>query len=735
MITENKVRINELIDKASLALIGLLLLFFPLIFTSQTTDIFALPKQAFLGGVTLTVLLLFGLKSLLNNKVVIRRNPFDLPVFLFTLAVLLSGIFAVNKADSFITFVPFLFAIFAYFVIVNTAKTKTGVLFLLSALILGGLITSVLALLAFLKIYPLPLAQTQTQTFTALGSLLDQALYLAFVLPLAAYLTYPFLAAYKSKHKKSNELETANPDSIGANPASNGAGADIVKLAGFGISTIIILVGLLVTIYELIYLQKPLLLPLETGFQTAFAAISQDANRVIQGFLFGSGFGNYGVVFSRFKQAAFNIDPTLWSFTFFRSSSYILELLATTGILGLLSFLFLIYKIVKERPVFVPLVLIIATGFILPFSFTIQALFFLLLGLFAAVQGLEEQHQHRFFDVELQLVALRRGIISLLPTDEETRTRQDALSRLLPGFIFVIITALVLGLGFVSTRYILSNIKFQNSLVAASQNNGQLTYAYQKEAIALFSFSAAYYRLFAQTNLSLANSLASSIKPGSTPSQDTTQTIYTLIQQAINAARQATTIAPQSAVDWQNLSSIYRSLIGFGQNADSFAILSAQQAVALDPNNPQEYINLGGIYYQLSQWDKAEQQFQQAVSLKPDFPNAYYNLGHSLMQKGDLKGALAQFETVKALVVNDPANTAKITGEIKELQAKIGAEAQNAGPTDNTIKTENPLNINAPSPTLPPQDPPVKIPAPQVSPTATPTPTPASNAAEATATP
>jgi len=712
MINENKVKINELIDKASLALIGLLLLFFPLVFAFQTTDIFTLPKQAFLGGTALAVLLLFGLKSLLNNKVVIRRNPFDLPVFLFTLAALLSSIFAVNKTDSFITFVPFLFTIFAYFVIVNTAKTKTGVLFLLSALILGALTNSVFSILSFLKVYALPIAATHVQTFTTFGALIDQALYLAFILPLAAYLAYPFLAAYKSKHKESNELETASK-------------SDFAKLAGFGLSTIIILVGLLVTIYELVYLQKPLLLPLETGFQTAFAAISQDTGRVIQGFLFGSGLGNYSIVFSKFKQAAFNTDPTLWTYTFFRSSTYILELLATTGIIGLLSFLFLIYKIVKERPVFVPLILIIAAGFVLPFSFVTQALFFLLLALFVAVQGLEEQHQHRFFDVELQLVALRRGIFSLLPTEEETKIKQDGLSRLLPGFIFLVVAAFVLGLGFLSTRYILSNIKFQNSLVAASQNNGQLTYSSQQEAIALFGFSEAYYRIFAQTNLSLANSLASATPQGSTPSATTTQTVYTLIQQAINSGRTATTIAPQNATDWQNLSSIYRSLIGFGQNADSFAVLSAQQAVTLDPNNPQEYINLGGIYYQLSDWDKAEQQFQQAVTLKPDYPNAYYNLGHALIQKGDLKGALVQLETVKTLVAKDPTNTAKINTEIKDLQAKIGTQAQNTNPTNNTT-TQNPLNVNAPSPTLPPQNPPVKIPAPQVSPTISPTPSPSS---------
>lgn len=716
MIAENKVKINELIDKASLALIGLLLLFFPLVFTSQTTDVFTLPKQVLLGSAALAVLLLFGLKNLLNNKVVIRRNPFDLPVFLFTLAVLLSSVFAVNKADSFITFVPFLFAIFAYFVIVNTAKTKTGVLFLLSALILGALTNSVLSILSFLKIYALPLAATHVQTFTTFGALIDQALYLAFILPLVAYLAYPFVMAYTKGRRQSNELETANPKS------------DFVKLAGFGLSTIIILVGLLVTIYELVSLQRPLLLPLETGFQTAFAAISQDAGRVIQGFLFGSGVGNYGVVFSKFKQATFNMDATLWSYTFFRSSTYILELLATTGILGLLSFLFLIYKIVKERPVFVPLILIIAAGFVLPFSFVIQALFFLLLALFVAVQGQEEQQQHRFFDVELQLVALKKGIFSLLPAEEESKVKQDGLSRLLPGFIFVIVAAFVLGLGFLSGSYILSNIKFQNSLVAASQNNGQLTYSNQKEAIALFGFSEAYYRIFAQTNLSLANSLASSTPQGSSPSATTTQTVYTLIQQAINSGRQATTIAPQNATDWQNLSSIYRSLIGFGQNADSFAILSAQQAVTLDPNNPQEYINLGGIYYQLSQWDKAEQQFQQAVTLKPDFPNAYYNLGHTLIQKGDLKGALAQFQTVKTLVASDPTNTAKITGEITDLQAKIGAQA-NTNPTDNAAKTQNPLNVNTSSPTLPAQNPPVKIPGPSVlpipssSPASTPKPT------------
>ena len=307
-----------------------------------------------------------------------------------------------------------------------------------------------------------------------------------------------------------------------------------------------------------------------------------------------------------------------------------------------------------------------------------------------------------------------------MPTDEEGKTKQDEASRLLPVVIFVIIVIAVLGFGYLSGSYLISNLDFQKSLVAASQNNGSQTYTDQKNAIQEFGSSDAYYRIFSQTNLSLANSLASSVPSGSTPSAQTTQTVYTLIQQSINSARQATTISPQTAVDWQNLSTIYRSLIGFGQNADSFAILAAQQAITLDPNNPQEYINLGGIYYQLNQWTKAQDQFQLAINLKPDYANAYYNLGHTLIQEGDLKGALTQLQTVKTLVANDPTNLSKINQEIASLQAQINQQANPSAANPSATQQQTQLNVSSPSATLPVLEKPIKIPAPQISPTPVP---------------
>lgn len=455
-----------------------------------------------------------------------------------------------------------------------------------------------------------------------------------------------------------------------------------------------------------------ILLPITTGFQTAFAAISQDSGRILQGLLFGNGFGEYLLAFTKFKQATINTNPILWGVSFMRSSTFVLELLATTGILGFFSFLFLCLKVVKERPLFVPLIIALATAFILPLSFyTLTAMFFLI-AIYATLRGLTDNQKYP--DIELELVALKKGFIAFSPESE----REKGYGKILAYSVFGVILVLVLTLGYISYDYLAANVVFEKSMVAASQNNGQLTYTYQSNALSSFTGKHidAYYRVFSQTNLSLANSLAASVPKGASASAQTQQTIYTLVQQSINAARQATTISPQNTIDWQNLSTIYRSLIGFGQNADSFAILAQQQAIQLDPANPQGYIMLGGIYYQLGLWDKALAEFQQAATLKPDFPNAYYNLGHTLIQKGDLKGALVQLQTVKSLVTNDPTNLSKINEEIKQLQIQIdqGASGQTTLPT-------------SPTTALPPQNPPVKIPAPMTTivPTKAPTVTPA----------
>src|SRR3990167_1400616 len=285
-----------------------------------------------------------------------------------------------------------------------------------------------------------------------------------------------------------------------------------------------------------------------------------------------------------------------------------------------------------------------------------------------------EKHQRQFFDVELKLVTLRQGVFALADPGQRSNSEYE---NLLPISVFLL-TVIFGGLiGFASIRFLYADYLFQQSFVAAQQNNAQRTYELQTRAINMFPQRDGFHRIFSQINLTLANNLAQSAPQGQTPSADVQNTILQLIQQSINSGRNATTVSPQTSVNWQNLSSIYRSLIGFGQNADSFALFTNQQAIALDPNNPQQYINYGGIFYQLGQWDNAIRQFQIAVSLKPNYANAYYNLGHALEQKGDLEQALAAYQRVKSLVGRDKKSVEQIDKEIKTLQDKIASGTTN----------------------------------------------------------
>jgi len=717
---DSKNDLSSYLSNISILLLGLLFLTFPLLITTITTDFFTLPKQVLLGGVVLVSLSIFVLKMIIEGSVKLRRTFFDLPIILFALFVFLSSIFAVNRFDSLIAFVPFLFAILAFFIIVNIVRDNRSILPLIIPLLLGGFVLSTMSIFSFFKIYLIPLSITQTQMFTPLGSLLDQAIYLGLLMPIA------IVIASKAKQSQTNGI-AASPSTNAQDPRND----NTMRRIGFLTVSIIILIGFLITTFQLFNPapngagQKLIILPLETGLQTAFATISQDTNRFPQGFLFGSGFGTYATDFTRFKLAAFNQNQDLWNFTFVRSSSFILEILATTGILGLLSFIFLAIRLGKViigkttkaiNPISVSLVLATAVLIVLPVGFTIQALFFILLGLFAVLQGLIKEDHKRFFDIELQLVALKKGLFNFesLPSSlhfPQTHQNQRDASRILPVMFGIIILIVVGILGFFSVSYLISDMEFQSSLVAASKNKGQETYQKQARAISIFPYRDGYYRIFSQTNLSLANSLASSQPKDSSPSATLQRNIYTLIQQSINAGRTTTSIAPLTSLNWQNLSSIYRSLIGFGQNAESFAIATQQQAMLLDPNNPQQYIILGGIYYQLGLWDNAQNQFQIAVSLKPNFANAHYNLGHALENKNDLSNALAQYNIVKGLVASDQNSLKQITSEIETLERKIEGKETVTTPT---IPPSNvpPLNLSTPSAQLPPQNPPVEIPPP-----------------------
>jgi len=717
MKPNTKKELLSYLENVSLFLVGITLLVLPLLFTTMLTDAFTLPKQIIIGGAVIISIIVLSIRMVVEGRIRLRVTPFDLPILIFGIVVFVSAMFAVNRYDALISYVPLFFTLLFFFVLTNAVRGHKAILFSTMSLLLGTTIATILSMLSFFKIYVLPFAYSHVQGFTSFGSLLDQAIFLAIVVPMAGYMAWPVISPLFSK-------ETTQ-DVFGGKRSSSISPLTIISTVIFAVLT----VGLLLTVYMLATTQKPLILPFVTGFQTGLAAISQDTGRILQGFLFGSGFGTYVNDFTRFKQAAYNTNPTLWSFTFFRSSSYALELLATTGFLGLASFLFIVYQVVKERTFFIPIVVALVAAFLLPMSFILQFLFFVTLAFFAVLRS--QNAASRYADLEFYLVTLKHGLILAQPEGE--RQPHDPVNtrygKILP-FAFVIFVLAVVGyVTFLSSKFIISDMTFARSLVAASQNNVQQTYNLQSQAIAEFPYRDTYHRTFSQTNLTIANAIASNQPKGSSPSAEVQQQIVGLIQQAINYGRNSVSVAPQSALNWNALSGTYRSLIGFGQNADQFAVLTNQQAIALDPNNPQQYVSLGGIYYQLGVWDEAIRQFQLAANLKPDYSNAFYNLGHAYESKGDapsLQNALQAFQVVESLTTSDKSSNDKIKKEIDDLKKKIAGQTTQEQTQANAEPTPaSDLNVNESKAQLPEQKQKAELPPPpktNLTPTSTPTP-------------
>lgn len=679
------------IENASIAVIAVTLFLLPLVFLTNTTDFFILPKQLLIIGSSLILLSLWALKILFERKIVINNNPLNLTVFLFGLIITISSLLSLNRFDSLIQTVPALFAIVLFYVIVNNVKDKKGFYVVLSSLVLGAAVSAVISVSYYFKIYLLPISGINNQFFTTFGSTVQQAI---FLLPIFVFCLFYIISKLGlPKLKLSSSIK-------------NDYSFFLLLIAA-----IVVGLGLGLIAYQVIALpNKPVILPYIYGFQTAFASISQDAQRFIVSLLFGSGYGTFLVDFTRFKIAGFNLEQSIWNLSFSFSSSYFLELIATSGLLGALSFLGIVVQLIRSRvsknPLFAAVIVTFILSFLLPFSFINVALFFVLLAIY--VSYLNVAQDKRVYDVVLSLVMTKKGMFSFeaTPEDEVKRNKE---SIILPGVILLLVVLIVGFFGFYTYKFTLSDLKFTESLRQASLNNGQATYQLQNEAIGEFPYRSDYYRIFSQVNLALANSLSNSVPEGKQPSQELQQNIVALLQQAINSGRNAVIISPQTSLNWQNLAQIYRNLIGVGENAEQFSIASQNQAIALDPYNPQLYIQLGGIYYQLKNWDQAQNQFQIAINLKRDFANAYYNLGHTLEEKGDLENALAAYQIVKQLSQGNNDNLKAINAEISALEEKIGDKKTTTGDEIQPETEQTPLTLEGEGSNIPASKNPIKI--------------------------
>src|SRR5581483_4471812 len=128
-------QILSYIDIVSTYIIAGVSLLLPLFFLPITTDALEMPKQLLLTIVMLVLLLLFGIKAIVERKVSFRRTPIDLGLLLLFVVIILSTIFSPSRTTALISAVPLIAVILYSFLLTNTVTDEKKERILVSSLL------------------------------------------------------------------------------------------------------------------------------------------------------------------------------------------------------------------------------------------------------------------------------------------------------------------------------------------------------------------------------------------------------------------------------------------------------------------------------------------------------------------------------------------------------------------------------------------------------------------------
>ena len=651
--------ISQIICWLSAALVFLL----PLFVLPFTADFFDFNKNIFLIFTVGLLTLLWLIKMAVRAKVKFKYSKFVLPLILILIAFIASTfIVSANKVESLtnnLTTGTIVALSFFYLVVTNNFSNKSAGK-LIIAFTLSGTLTALISIYQFLGLGELTNTPwLAAKSFSPTGGLLPA---IGLIIPSLLVLTGQALKRAKAK-----------PDAL---------------FAFIILGAILTGAGLVLDLYQLFSSAKPVTLGVKESWVIAVDSLKANP-------LLGVGPADYLSAFLRFRPINFN-NTAFWNLKFSLAANYYLHALATTGLLGLTGFVWLIFNTIKS------------TKTILKSELEAKIIFACLLAVFLLLG---------FVPASLTLVFsfyLLLAILALyLPTD-----KFEERSKILPVILLIVLSGFCLFSFYQMQKIWRADYYYRLSLDAISRNEGSLAYQNQIKAIELNKSKPLYHIAYSQTNLALANSMASE----KDLSDQDRSTITSLIQQAITQAKIGVTLNQNDSSAWENLASIYRQLINIAQGADQWAIASYQRAIVLDPTNPNLTLNLGGVYYGLKNYDEAVRWFQRAVDVKPDFANAHYNMAAAFREKKDYSRALTEMNFVLDLVDTQSGDYQIAIMEIDELKKKLDETQTGEAKEAETLAVPSPFPSPAVSPMQLEQE--SAPPSPLSESIATPTPTP-----------
>ena len=608
-------KIIDIIVRSSVFLTVFML---PLFFAPNVPSILELNKQVFLVLIVGIGFLAWVGKMAWKNEIRFKKDFILVPVITFFVIFGLSTLFSEYQEQSLWgffggegrSFVTLLFFVAFFFLVLNTVRTRAEALKVVVVFLISGFIASLIGILQIWEVYIIPMEFTKTPFFNTVGSVYTLAIYVGalFLLSLAMFLSdvskvlkivlialaffFFFVLMVINFKIIWIALILCMAFLFGVTIMSSGKPQGQARI----LPMIFLVLALLMILRTRPLVQKNLPVEALLNHKTS-ASIAMDS--IKENPMLGSGPTTYTSVYQKNRP---NNLGDYWAVNFNTASSYFLTLVSTTGILGGLTFLFLVgsgvfalFKGVAKKAkreesendrddymaVGVGMVWLFVTLLLFVYLTNISILFlwWFSFALFLAFSTFDEVKSK---------------------AKEFVTTSASPTSSLVLSFVFVLVI-----IGFVASIYLESQkyfaaVHFNKALIADAKGDDLETVRLElSKAVGLDVNRDVYYRnlsiaLFAQANKKVAES------KGKKLTAEESTIVSSLIRGSIESAARAQNLNKLNVDNHLALARGYEGVLVTMEGADEKAVEAYEEAIKLDPNNPALYQKIASIYVSLS---------------------------------------------------------------------------------------------------------------------------------------
>lgn len=670
------------IESIIMLVLSVVVFLLPWICTPFTYEFYEITKNTVLIISVILLVTLWAIKASLKKQISLVKTPFDLPILIFLASQIISTVFSIYKQTSIWGYysrftgglISTVTLVLLYYFVVNNINKKEYVNRLVK---ISTISITLLALFVILKSFNVfnpmfeklasshaSLSFLTSAIFTPVGT--PNALPYLFVLALPILLFFIFGDEEDKALQQIFSITGACICLFAIGITSMASSFDLASVAVwvlvFGVIVGVLILKfplsnntflqllpvVLVAIFSLIFAFRPQVRDLiskninyarypEVPFNTTWAVITGTYRaHKVGGFLVGTGPDTYAYDFPRFRPIEQNLEVN-WHQNYTRSSSQVYGLLVESGIIGFLSFAFLIFMAISFiiRKGFkkeigsmnvillgsgLSIVVISLSSFVIFFPIVILFYFWLLLGLIVSLYFVDNPRSKETYTFSFLI--------------SKSKVAYEGEKEVIPYVFIGVALVFLLTCSYFVTRNFVGEYQYKKALVASYWRDYGKSNDYILGAISKNDKRDYYHRHLAYTGLEALKEILSAVQTEQSEQTDDAQVNYfvSLIKEELN---KAVNLNRLDAANWEAAAVIYKQLVELasGKAYGNETLYAAAQAISLNPYNPDNYIILGYIYQFNANEEyrgKAESVFVQAYNMQPSYPLSIFALGNYL---------------------------------------------------------------------------------------------------------